>query len=281
MLSHRKDLRNVAFIICALVPFRTTGRTCLKSPPKTTVFPPNGISGFSMMSLMLLSSASIAYLFVMVASSHNISDADRRSFAVPLCLVKLHTPPSCMLSGILNLECAVLPPGMMDAATPDVAVAIAIFPSLRTLASSALYRNVFPVPPGPSTKNTPPLSLSTDDNMLSYAYCCSQLRDDTAEACSWSTSIDLSSNISLTTPYMLSSESCISGRGNDVISLPIDCSIFLISINTICSTTCESLRVCWKSSDMASKCLSQSPRTSLGSQKTNIVANNLRRDEGI
>ncbi|KAJ1256565.1 hypothetical protein BS78_K004500, partial [Paspalum vaginatum] len=111
--------------------------------------------------------ASIAYLFVIVASSHNISEACRRSFAVPLCLVKLHTAPSCMLSGILNLECAVLPPGMMEAATPDVAGAIAILPSLRTFASKALYRKVFPVPPGPSTKNTPPLPFSTISSISS------------------------------------------------------------------------------------------------------------------
>lgn len=103
----------------------------------------------------------------MVASSHNISEASQRSFVVPLCLVKLHTPPSSILSGILNFECAFLPPGIIDAAIPEVAVVIAIFPSLRTLASRALYRNVFHVPPGPSTKNTPLLVLSTDDNMLS------------------------------------------------------------------------------------------------------------------
>ena len=56
--------------------------------------------------------------------------------------------------GILNLECAVRPPGIIDAAIPDVAVAIAIWPMERTFASNALYKYVFPVPPGPSTKNT-------------------------------------------------------------------------------------------------------------------------------
>lgn len=41
------------------------------------------------------------------------------------------------------------PPGIIDAATPEVAVAIAIFPSLQTLARRVLYRNVFLVPPRP------------------------------------------------------------------------------------------------------------------------------------
>ena len=62
---------------------------------------------------------------------------------------------SPILIGILNLECAVRPPSNIDAATPDVAVAMAINPSDRTLATRrALYRNVLPVPPGLSTKNT-------------------------------------------------------------------------------------------------------------------------------
>ena len=77
----------------------------------------------------------------------------RSNSAVPLCFVKLHVLLSASLIGILNLECVVRPPGNMDAAIPEVAVAIAINPSERTLASSALYRKVLPVPPGPSIKN--------------------------------------------------------------------------------------------------------------------------------
>jgi len=59
---------------------------------------------------------------------------------------------SPILIGILNLECAVRPLGNIDAAIPDVAVAMAINPLERTRASKALCRNVFPVPPGPTTK---------------------------------------------------------------------------------------------------------------------------------
>ena len=59
-------------------------------------------------------------------------------------------PP--ILIGILNLECAVRLPGNIDAAIPDVAVAMAINLSDQTLARRALYTNVLPVPPGLSTK---------------------------------------------------------------------------------------------------------------------------------
>jgi hypothetical protein len=62
----------------------------------------------------------------MEASSQMIRDAAQRSLAVPLCLVKLQKAPSSMVRGILKRECAVLPPGIMDAATPDVTVATAI-----------------------------------------------------------------------------------------------------------------------------------------------------------
>jgi hypothetical protein len=56
--------------------------------------------------------------------------------------------------GILKRECAVHPPSMILAAIPDVAVAIAMRFMERTFASKALYRYVFSVPLGPSTKNT-------------------------------------------------------------------------------------------------------------------------------
>jgi hypothetical protein len=59
----------------------------------------------------------------MEASSQIIRDVAQRSLVVPLCLVKLQKAPSSMVRGILKREYAVLPPGIMDAATPDVAVA--------------------------------------------------------------------------------------------------------------------------------------------------------------
>jgi hypothetical protein len=53
-------------------------------------------------------------------------DVVRRSFAVPLYFVKLQKVPSLIVKGILKHEWAVLPPGYMEAATPDVAVATTI-----------------------------------------------------------------------------------------------------------------------------------------------------------
>jgi hypothetical protein len=55
-----------------------------------------------------------------------MSDAFCRNFVVPLCFVKLHTTLSSIVSGILKHEWAVLPPGNMEAATPDAAIATAI-----------------------------------------------------------------------------------------------------------------------------------------------------------
>jgi hypothetical protein len=90
----------------------------------------------------------------MATSSQIIKAALRSNSAVSLCFVKLHMLLSPILIGILNLERAVRPPGNIDAAIPDVAVAMAINPLDRTLARRALYRNILPVPPGPSTKKT-------------------------------------------------------------------------------------------------------------------------------
>ncbi|KAL4555737.1 hypothetical protein LXL04_038365 [Taraxacum kok-saghyz] len=137
--GHSGDIRKLASTICALVPRLMTGKTCLKSPPKTSIFPPNGRL-LPDMSCIVRSSASIACRLAIEASSHMITFASRR---------------------ILNLERAVLPPGMLFAATPEVAVAIAIKPRARILANNALYKKVFLVPPGPSTKNTPGICPST------------------------------------------------------------------------------------------------------------------------
>jgi hypothetical protein len=80
---------------------------------------------------------------------------------VPLCFPKLHVLFSASVIETLNLECAVRPQGNIDAAMPEVAVAIPINLSERTLARIALYRNVLHVPPGPSTKNTRLLLFNT------------------------------------------------------------------------------------------------------------------------
>jgi hypothetical protein len=80
-----------------------------------------------MISRRLLSNASTPFLFIIVTSSQIMRDAVRSSLAVPLYFVKLQKAPSSMVRGILKRECAVLPLGIIEAATPDKVVAIAIF----------------------------------------------------------------------------------------------------------------------------------------------------------
>jgi hypothetical protein len=69
-----------------------------------------------------------------------IREAVFNKTAVLLCLVKLHIELSPNFMGILNLERGVRPPGIMDAAIPEVAVAIAISPRERILANNSLYK---------------------------------------------------------------------------------------------------------------------------------------------
>ncbi|RGB31576.1 hypothetical protein C1646_791777, partial [Rhizophagus diaphanus] len=64
----------------------------------------------------------------------------------------LHVEDSFNLSRILNRLCAVLPHIIKRAVMPDDATAIAISPDDLTVASKVLYKNVLPVPPGPSIK---------------------------------------------------------------------------------------------------------------------------------
>ena len=54
-------------------------------------------------------------------------DDARSSLTVPLYFVKVQKGPLSMVRGILKQEWAVLPPGTIEAATPDVAIATTIF----------------------------------------------------------------------------------------------------------------------------------------------------------
>jgi len=89
--------------------------------------PPNGRLGWSMISRILLSSDSTPCLFIIVTSSQIIRDVVQSSLAVPIYFVKLQKAPSSRVRGILKREWAVLPPSIIEAATPDVVVAMAIF----------------------------------------------------------------------------------------------------------------------------------------------------------
>lgn len=59
-------------------------------------------------------------------------------------------------SGNLKAEWAVFPPCNNVDAMPEEALAIVIFLLLLTFAKSKFIKNVFPVPPGASKKNTFP-----------------------------------------------------------------------------------------------------------------------------
>ncbi|KAL4561894.1 hypothetical protein LXL04_034076 [Taraxacum kok-saghyz] len=76
--NQRDDIRRLESTICARVPRLTTGKTCLKSPPKTIIFPPNGCIT-PVISCIVRLNASIACRFAIDASSHMIILALRKA----------------------------------------------------------------------------------------------------------------------------------------------------------------------------------------------------------
>lgn len=84
-------------------PLGMTGSTCLKSPPKTTTFPPNKVS-FSVISLRRVSSASIDYLFAIDASSQIMSAVCFERVAKLVCFPTLQQSLASLVMGILNRE---------------------------------------------------------------------------------------------------------------------------------------------------------------------------------
>jgi hypothetical protein len=97
----------------------------------------------------------------MATSSQIIKDVVRKRAVVPLCLEKLQTVLSPSFIGILNLECAVRPPGTIEAAIPDVAVAAAISPIERIFAT--FFEDEFPMKNVPSTSSHDSVSLKTPE----------------------------------------------------------------------------------------------------------------------
>src|SRR2546421_11741519 len=112
------------------------------------ILPPNGPLIF-VISRNVLSTASNIYLCAIAASSQIINLQFLIKFAKADWLLAfiLHVEVSLISNGILNLECAVLPPSNNNAAIPDDATAKAISPSFLTLAKSVLKKKVLPVPP--------------------------------------------------------------------------------------------------------------------------------------
>lgn len=68
-------------------------------------------------------------------------------------------------------ECVVHPPRRIDAATPKVAVAKAIYPIERIVASKTRYKKVFHVPPEPSMKKGPAAFKEIPLIIILYVVC--------------------------------------------------------------------------------------------------------------
>ena len=163
----RYDRVMVASRICLDDALRMTGSVCLKSPPISSVTPPKGLSLF-LKSQKVRSNASMAYQCCGTISSHRMHFTTRIKSAHKLFLAIQQTDTDDRSSmGILNIECAVRPPGSKRAAILDDAVQRTIMPSLRSLLQITLYKKVFPVPPCPSIMNIPPVLFSTDDRTFS------------------------------------------------------------------------------------------------------------------
>lgn len=88
----------------------------------------------------------------------------------------LHVLFLSRFSGTLNRECVIWPPCKIEAVTLDNVVISATKYLDLTVARRALYRNVFPVTPGPSTYTATILDEKSFCNTESYAYYCPSLR---------------------------------------------------------------------------------------------------------
>jgi hypothetical protein len=73
----------------------------------------------------------------------------------------------------LNFECAVLPPGSSNKAIPLEAAFKTILRFDLKAADSVFHMKVFPVPPYPVMKKTPPFWLLTASIICSKICCCS------------------------------------------------------------------------------------------------------------
>src|SRR5579859_1207498 len=100
-------------------------------PPNTIVMPPNQFSEFRR-SLKVRSTASKQYRCCAGASSQTISFVRRMRSASDVWAFMSQILSCWMSRGILNHECAVLPPSRRRDAIPDEATARAIPPAERT-----------------------------------------------------------------------------------------------------------------------------------------------------
>ena len=157
-------------MICARVPFRTTGKHCQKSPAiktklvrfkmsvkgalpaNTTVIPPNQRGSFRR-SFNVQLSASKQWRCCAGASSQMINEVLLNRAASSLWAGIGHMLSEWISIGILNLECEVRPPSRRIAVMPEDATERAIAPEARILARSKFLINVLLVPTSPRTIN--------------------------------------------------------------------------------------------------------------------------------
>ncbi|RID45892.1 hypothetical protein BRARA_I02586 [Brassica rapa] len=137
------------------------------------------------MSARLLSNDSKQCLLIIGASSQMIRDASFTKSAASVPGVRLHRENSSGLIGIPNLECAVLPPCNRSEAIPLEATFKTISPLDLIAADNNLHRNVFPVPPNPYTKKTPPFFSKTASMISSYIFFCSSVNFKKSVSCAF------------------------------------------------------------------------------------------------
>src|SRR4051812_11020802 len=132
------------------LPRGTTGKICLKSPPKTITFPPNTsfeLPYLDITSLSVLSSASNVCLCAIGASSQIISLVCLSRSPTSSLYSILQVELSSVGTGILNFECAVRPPGNNNDVIPLVATVRHISCFDLNVVASVLHMYVLPVPP--------------------------------------------------------------------------------------------------------------------------------------
>jgi hypothetical protein len=125
-LGHNAELLREALIISSFVPPGITGNIWRKSPPSKTVLPPNGRSQLQLShpertSRIERSRASKQHLLFIGASSQTIREVISRRLERCMFFLMAHVDNSLTVSGILNLEWVVRPPGNKRDAIPDEA----------------------------------------------------------------------------------------------------------------------------------------------------------------
>ena len=154
-LNHWKRVEGLThtLTICALDPPGTTGRIWRKSPENRTCLPLKR-KYVPVKSRRVRSTASIQYLWHITISSHMI----KSTYFIPSPNVelgeKLHVLSDRIGMGVLNTECAVLPPSSKTAASGDVATGKSFLARMVSTFCIALVRKALPIPLRAYSKKT-------------------------------------------------------------------------------------------------------------------------------